>query len=502
MFTAITDAITGGTTVVLLVTIALLSAVVYRMLTKTKLRLPPGPKAWPLLGNMLDFKDTTLMKKSMEWKEQYGPVVMFYSGLRPWLTLNTIESLTEAYIQRGNDFANKPKIPSLDLLSMGGRDIAFAPYGPDLRYRRKICVQAMRHYLTGHHHTKRVHQIVTEAVRVMLQEPGPFNPHAHFSLIIFNILHAMCFGSTVSLDDPVYQDYLKVFDSESGNVTGYWEDIFPVLTHCPTPAFRKAKRGIEAFVAYILQHISERRSSFDETRIETLVDNILLTEKQLREEEEGGGQDVTDVHFSLIISDTFIGGTDTSRNTMDWIFLTLVASTDVQRKVYDEIHRVVGNGVPDREDRPSLAYTEAMVQEVMRLYPVVPLGLPHETMCDTQVSGYDVPAKTTVVTNLYAIHRDPRHWEQPDSFMPDRFIDDNSGTLLPRPKSWVPFNIGPRNCVGESLGRQNLLYTVVCLLQKLEFSPSPAGEDVDLRPQDTWFTLVPKPYKVVVRPRD
>ncbi|CAL1529316.1 unnamed protein product [Lymnaea stagnalis] len=496
------DIIPRADTAVLLVITAVLGAVVYRLLTRKKLRLPPSPRTWPLLGNMLDFKDTTLTKKSLEWQEQYGPVVMFYSGLRPWVILGSIESLTEAYVQRGNDFANKPMIPSLDLMSMGGRDIAFAPYGPDLKYRRKICFQAMRHYLTGDQHTRRVHQIVAEAVQAMLQEPGPFNPHAHFSLIIFNILHAACFGSTVAMDDPIYQDYLKVFDSESGKVTGYWEDIFPILTHCPTPAFRKAKRGLEAFVAYIHRHISERRSTFDESKMETLVDNILLTERQLRDEDAGGRPDITDVHFSLIISDTFIGGTDTTRNTMDWIFLTLVADAKVQRRVHDEIHRVVGNGVPGKEHRQGLAYTEAVIQEVMRLYPVVPMGLPHETLCDTQVCGFDVPAKTVVVTNVYAIHRDPRHWEHPDSFIPERFIDKDSGALIARPKSWIPFNIGPRNCVGENLGRQNLLYTVVCLLQKLQFSLSPVGEDVDMVPQDTWFTLVPKPYEVVVKPRD
>ncbi|BFZ14241.1 hypothetical protein BsWGS_17280 [Bradybaena similaris] len=474
----------------------------YMWLSQKKYKLPPGPPGLPLIGNMLDFRGSTLTKKTLEWKAKYGDVIQYKLGLRRWVVIGSIEAHMEAYIQRGQDFASKPYVPSLDVISEGSSNIAFAPYSEAVRYRRKVAMQAMRQYLTGSQHTERIHKVVLTSVSHMASQKGAFNPHKFFSHIIFNLIHDLCFGYSLDIDDPTYTWMLAFFNSRNLQLTNFWEDIFPILMHCPTRKFRQVMSTMEEFRVYIRKHLQERRLNFHEHKPENLIDNILLAQKVVAEgEHEELKAGFTDVHIRNIIRDIFFAGINTSRHTLLWIFLVLAANQKVQKRVHEEIDRTTGGAVPGREHRSGLVYTEAVIMEVMRMYLVVPMGLPHETMRDTQVGGYDIPAKTTLLVHQYAIMRDPRHWDNPEVFNPDRFIEEDGTKLKARPQSWIPFSIGLRNCVGEFLGKQNILYSVVGLLQQLHFDLAPGTGKPDMTPEDRWFDLVPRPYTVVVTRR-
>merc|ERR1712241_1490531 len=124
--------------------------------------------------------------------------------------------------------------------------------------------------------------------------------------------------------------------------------------------------------------------------------------------------------------------------------------------------------------------------EVMRLYPVSPMDSPHVTYRDTQVSDHPLPVGTSVLFNLYAILRDPDHWDKPECFIPERFFSEDQSSLT-KPKSWIPFGTGQRSCVGEQLARVNLLYIVTGLLQRLIFTFPPDDVRPDLSTPPDWF---------------
>ncbi|XP_060575797.1 cytochrome P450 2U1-like [Ruditapes philippinarum] len=147
----------------------------------------------------------------------------------------------------------------------------------------------------------------------------------------------------------------------------------------------------------------------------------------------------------------------------------MVAFPDIQEKVQEEIDRVVGKDrLPGIDDLPNLSYTEAVLHESMRLSLIVPLGIQHMTLCDTEVGGYKIPKGTAVNINHWALHNDPDEWEEVERFMPERYLDEN-GKLGPKPKNWLPFSAGKRVCLGEFVAKPELHLIFASLMQRYKW---------------------------------
>ena len=156
--------------------------------------------------------------------------------------------------------------------------------------------------------------------------------------------------------------------------------------------------------------------------------------------------------------------------------------------------------MPGVADRPKLIYTEATMYEIMRLGTVAPLGVPHQTLCDTSVGGYNIPKNTMVMINIWALLNDPEEWDSPKEFRPSRFIDD-AGKLKPKVESWLPFSAGRRACLGEFVAKPELLLIFACIMKRFKVS-LPASVEFDSSPQTGNMILhVPKPFKIIVTER-
>ncbi len=119
----------------------------------------------------------------------------------------------------------------------------------------------------------------------------------------------------------------------------------------------------------------------------------------------------------------------------------MIAYPDIQRKIQDEIDSVVGrNRLPNISDREHLPYTEATMMEIQRIGSVAPLAVPHYASEDTALLGYNIPKGTIVLGNIWAVHYDPKKWKDPESFCPDRFL--NNGVLIDQPEQYLPFSVG------------------------------------------------------------
>jgi 4-hydroxyphenylacetaldehyde oxime monooxygenase len=125
------------------------------------------------------------------------------------------------------------------------------------------------------------------------------------------------------------------------------------------------------------------------------------------------------------LQDTFLGGIDTSSVTMLWAMSELIRKPRVLKKAQNEVRAVVGSNKQERvqpDDVPKLEYVKMVVKETLHLHPPATLLLPRETMRDVKIGGYDVPARTRVFVNAWAIGRDPASWTaDAEEFNPDRF---------------------------------------------------------------------------------
>lgn len=177
---------------------------------------------------------------------------------------------------------------------------------------------------------------------------------------------------------------------------------------------------------------------------------------------------------------------ETTSTTMSWALLFMAHHQDIQQRVRSEIIENIGmERAPRVTDRLLLPYTEAVLCEVQRFGSIAPVGLPHRSINNVKLRGFDIPKDALVFTNLYAVHRDPQTWPDPEHFNPEaNFIREQreGGKVeLKNTEYLIPFGIGRRQCLGEALARQELLIFFVGLLQRFQVKPSP---DHPLPPED------------------
>jgi cytochrome P450 len=174
----------------------------------------------------------------------------------------------------------------------------------------------------------------------------------------------------------------------------------------------------------------------------------------------------------------------------------LLNHPEALKKAQAEIDAAVGTSrLLTADDLPHLTYLRCVIDETMRLYPATPLLLPHESATDCKVGGYDVPAGTMLLVNVYAIHRDPAVWDAPTEFVPERFEDGKAeGQLL------MPFGMGRRKCPGETLALRTISMVLGTLIQCFDWERVD-GVEIDMT--EKGGPTMPKavPLEAMCRPR-
>ena len=148
------------------------------------------------------------------------------------------------------------------------------------------------------------------------------------------------------------------------------------------------------------------------------------------------------INFSLQV--LLNAGTDTSSVTVEWTMCLLLNNPRMLEKARAEIDTYVGtNRLIDEPDLSKLPYLHNIIQETFRLCPPGPLLVPHESSDDCKIGGYDVPRGTILFVNAWEIHRDPKVWDDPTSFKPERYEG-----LKVEASRLMPFGMGRRSCPG------------------------------------------------------
>ncbi|XP_071084152.1 steroid 17-alpha-hydroxylase/17,20 lyase-like [Haliotis cracherodii] len=481
---------------------AVVGVIAYNLFKK-RYNLPPGPRGWPLIGNLLAIRGGLLFRKFRDWSKTYGPVMKIQIGNRLAIVLSRIDVVTEALLTRQADLAGRPDTFVATTLSEGGKDIVQASYGPTWKMHRKIASKALRHYLMGEKLSLKVSQSLKTSTKLMSKEPGAFDPFPYLSLGISNMMTGMLFNKTSqTTDSEYYKEYVVGIDNMMKDFgDGFLEDAIPLFQLCPTPRFRRVMRLAAQMTDAIRKEIADHRNTFNQGEMRDFTDGLILAQQ---EAEEGDDpilmSQITNTHMVMTIFDLVFAGTDTSRGTLRWCLLAMALHPDIQKKVQKEVDSVIG---PDLNvhvsDRDRLPYTDAVIHEVMRMRTVVPLGVPHSALRDTTVGGYDVPKGTMVFINHDALHFDPDQWEDVNTFKPERFLD-SEGKLGPKPESWLPFSAGRRVCLGETVAKPEIHLFLAGILRVFTISLAP-GTQHDFEPRSTGVVNSPGTYKIVVKSR-
>ncbi|KAK6169270.1 hypothetical protein SNE40_020361 [Patella caerulea] len=465
--------------------------------------IPPGPRFtlpfvgdWLFLGGGGDIRVAT-----RQLRKKYGDIFSVYFGPELFIFINGYDLIKEALVKRADEFTNRPPMVINDLLSER-KGIAFSS-GKLWKEQRKFALETLREFGFG----KTVLEVkILEEIGYFVEVIGQYNGKA-FNMrrltqsSVSNVISSIVYGQRFDYGDPVFKDFVERMDEDFA-VAGSSSllNFLPVLRFLPGDLF-KFKRTIrnneEIDRNLIEPSVNDHLKNYDEDNTNDFISSYIKEMKRI----EKTGEESTIDKDNLIksIGDLFVAGTETTSTTILWTILYLLHNPNIQAICYKEIQDVVGSGrLPSMKDRPSMPYTQAVLHEVLRIANIVIVGLPHTVDEDVIFHGYVIPKDTVVFPNIDSVLADDRVWGDAGVFRPERFLDGN-GQLIKR-EEFIPFSLGRRACLGESLAKMELFLFVTTLLQRFEFKPVDPDNLPTLKGV-LGLTHSPTPYEVRALPR-
>ncbi len=194
--------------------------------------------------------------------------------------------------------------------------------------------------------------------------------------------------------------------------------------------------------------------------------------------DEDSGIRMSDGQLHEEMMTLFMAGHETTAMALTWTWYLLSQHPEVEERLVREVSRVLGGRAPTVADLPQLPYTDMVVREAMRLYPPA-AGFAREPIEDVHIGGYDVPKGSLVTVNTYALHHDPRFFDEPERFNPERF---SAGweERIPR-YAFLPFGGGPRVCIGNGFAMMEARLILATVVQRCQLSLEPGQEIVPMQ---------------------
>ncbi|KAJ0025007.1 hypothetical protein Pint_09105 [Pistacia integerrima] len=456
--------------IILLFLPILLLFLLQKIKTPKRIRLPPGPRGLPLIGNLHQF-DGSKPKNVWKLSQKYGPLMSLRLGYVPTLIVSSAKMAKEVMKTHDLLFCSRPALIGQQKLSYNGLDLAFSPYDDYWREIRKICVV----HLFNSNRVADFRPIREDEVSRMIEKISksvaaskPVNLSEQMMFLTSTIICRIGFGKRYEDEGTERSRFHALLnETQALFVSFFYSDYFPFmgwvdkLTGMVSRLQNNFKEFDKFYQELIEEHLDPKKPKTDQ---EDIIDVLLQVRK-----ERGFKIDLTSDHIKAVLMNVFVAGTDTSAATVVWAMTYLMKNPRIMKKVQEEIRSVVGNkGFVDEDDVQDLPYLKAVVKETMRLQPTVPFLVPRETIEKCIIEGYEIPAKTLVLVNTWAIGRDPEAWENPEEFYPERFIG-SSIDFKGQHFELIPFGAGRRVCPGLYMGIATVDLALANLLYKFDW---------------------------------
>ncbi|NXS83796.1 CP1A5 protein, partial [Erpornis zantholeuca] len=457
------------------------------------LRRPPGPRGYPVLGNVLELrKDTHLALTRLS--RQYGDVMEVRIGMRPVLVLSGLDTIRQALVKQAEDFMGRPDLYSFRFVA-DGQSLTFSPDSGEVwKARRKLAQSALKSFsiapsptssstcLLEEHVCKEAEYLVTKFLQLM-EEEKRFDLNQYVVVSVANVICAMCFGERYEHDD---QELLRLVTStqEFTDVAaaGNPADFIPLLQYLPSRSMKLFIDFNKYFLGFLQKRVKEHYETYDENNIRDITDSLieLCLDKKV---EKSSTTQIPKEKIVNLVNDLFGAGFDTVTTALSWSLMYLVKYPDIQRKIQEELDQTIGRERrPRLSDRGMLPYMEAFILEMFRHSSFVPFTIPHSTTKDTVLNGYYIPKDCCVFISQWQVNHDEKLWKDPETFKPERFLSaDGTKVNKEEGEKVLMFGLGKRKCIGETIARWQVFLFLATLVQQLEFSVC-EGAQVDMTP--------------------
>ncbi|XP_071147587.1 cytochrome P450 3A41-like isoform X1 [Mytilus edulis] len=435
----------------------------------------PGPRPIPFLGILPSYKQG-LAKTDLELVNTYGSVVGIYHGHLPVLLVSDPEMVKEIFIKEFSNYTNKPVPFKMDEHSAFSVGTAKDNHWKFLRStisptfssgKLKLMVPKIERCCTN----------LVENIKQQSKQGEQVDMKGVCETFTMDVIASTAFGIDVNSQNEPNNQFVKHAKAAAlGEIFGpkfFLIMMFPILKHLFTIHFMK-KEAVDFFRSVVESAIGLRKkgqkvyNDFLQLMLNARHDDKQSDYFTIGDLKEFKNRGLNNSEVKENAVTFFVAGYDTTANTLAFACYCLATNHDVQDKCLEEIDNIFHGERPQFEDLSKLEYLDRFFNEVLRLYASA-VRIQRGGKQNITVKGVYIPKDVDISVPLYALHRNPTYWPDPEKFDPDRFTEENKAK---RPDfAFIPFGVGPRICIGMRLAVMEVKMALVFLLQNFSFSP-------------------------------
>ncbi|ESK82967.1 cytochrome p450 [Moniliophthora roreri MCA 2997] len=470
--------------------------------TRRKMRLPPGPKGYPIVGNLFQLDSSRPWHTFVEWQKTYGDIVHLRLFNQNIILLNSAKAAGDLLDDRAIKYSQRPRSIVADYMT-GGMLLVFLNLGTRWRAMRRAAHEALSVRAIARYHPILMRGGIRLAMGIL---KSPEECHNHVQRFTSSDIAAFLYNNpSQETVIPFLASFVDLI-SEAVLPGAYLANHIPLLEYVPDFLAKWKRESKEIFRVHSARFLDYFLNVKEELSKKQEVGPSFCA--MLVETHEQHGLD--DVESSWLAAMIYLAGYETIAGAIDWLILAMIRFPEAQRKAQEELDNVVGHArLPTLEDMENLPYMRAVVKETLRWRPTTPLGVLHAALEDDTYEGYFIPKDSLIIPNVLAMNHDAdTYGPNPEEFRPERFLNED-GTEKPSPpntkeEGHYTFGFGRRTCPGRHLAFNTMLSLAIVLwAMHLERGKDEFGVVEPLSTDDEASGVLSRarPYKVSSKPR-
>ncbi|MBZ5694214.1 MAG: cytochrome P450 [Acidobacteriia bacterium] len=433
-------------------------------------RIPPGPKGLPVVGMALNLRSDPLAGMRQMTRD-YGDIVRFHVMMQERILLNHPDWINQVLVVQHGKF-HKSELTRRITVRMLGQGLLISE-GEFWRRQRRLAQPAF--------HRNRVNDYASTMLELAQahirdwRDGEARNIAQEMTALTLDIAVRTLFSTTLLAEARQVgqaMTFLMRYSLRRQRLP------FRIPENWPTPANRRANRELEFIDSLVYRIISERRTNGNSDH-----HNDLLALLMNAMDEDGSQMTPQQLHDETMT--LFLAGHETTAQMLAWTWYALSQNPAAEARLHEELQGVLGGRPMEAADFPRLPYLQAVMNEVLRLYPPAYI-MAREAVEPCEIGGYELRPGSTIIFSQWVMHRDPRFYDDPEAFRPERWLDGLQDRLPPG--AYFPFGDGPRRCIGQGFALLEAAIVIGTLAQKFRFRLVPG------------HPVVPEPL-VTLRPR-
>lgn len=482
---------------------------------KTSHKSPPGPCGLPFFGTSLSIDTKHIHLEFDNWNGEYGDIFVTKLMGKNVCVISNPNLIRKAFESEEFSPLMSDRSPNFmgTYVVYGYKDVLLRPYDDTFIQMKKIMVDAINH--CGFNSPHYVENANIEFKDVVTQfrntNSEPVDPLDILMPSFCNLIAMFYSGSRYTMKDPqlqVVSDFDRYGDQMITPKIHATYRLFPWVRGCPGFYGRLFDHVIQRRADLMEMFVKDMKSSYNKNDIRCFVHALFKAQEEAYD--ENGCHWFTDEHVNGMIMDLINTSVLTTKAVMSGTIFLLLHFPKIQENIWNEIQKVIGTErEPTFEDMGSMPYTHAFIFEVLRYQSHLPLTAPHANLKQEVVfEGYTIPKGCVIFGNLYTSHHDPRFYDQPWEFLPERFLTSEGqvvGPDHPVRQNLIAFGVGKRACVGYNMAINRMFLYTTHLLQSFKLLVPDGTVLQSNHPRDLEFkspVTMPPAFKCKMVPRN